>query len=139
MSGFDPELTGKGLGVRLAALRVALERYDGFAFRPGGDEPVARDDPVGDAALAFVLRALRAASDPDGWRVLARLAGDAATTAELAGELSCPRIVAWERVNELVQVGLANRELDGDLAQLTEAGRGIVELVELMAQAAVTR
>ncbi|TNC25822.1 helix-turn-helix domain-containing protein [Amycolatopsis alkalitolerans] len=137
MSGFDPELTGKGLGVRLAALRTALERYDGFAFRPGQAESTAPDDSaVADAALAFVVRALRTACDPVGWRILARLAAETTTTAELAAELSSPRIVAWEQVNDLVQVGLVSRELDGDQVRLTEAGHGIVELVELMAWAA---
>lgn len=139
MTDFEPELVGKSIGDRLGALRAALRRHDSFAFRPGGErsDPGALDDAAAaDAAVGLVLRALRAACDPAGWRVLERLADRAATTTEVAQLLSCARIVAWEEVNDLVQAGLVSHELDGDLVRLTEAGQGIVSLVRLMSRSA---
>ncbi|NIJ13004.1 hypothetical protein FHU38_003348 [Saccharomonospora amisosensis] len=139
MNGFDPELIGKSIGDRLNTLRAALRRHDSFAFRPGGEgsAPGAVDEATAaDATVALVLRTLRAACDPAGWRVLERLTDGAVTTAELADLLSCARIVAWEVVNDLVQAGLVSRELDGDLVRLTETGHGIVSLVHLMASSA---
>ena len=135
----DLELVGKGLGGRLAALYTALERYDRFAFRP--DEQAAPPDGPGgqdadEAGLALVLRAVRAASAPQGWQVLSRLAAGDATTEEVAAVLATPRVVAWEQVNDLVQVGLVGRELDGDRLGLTEAGMGVVELIRGLAAAA---
>ncbi|EHR50193.1 hypothetical protein SacmaDRAFT_1934 [Saccharomonospora marina XMU15] len=138
MNGFDPELIGKSIGDRLNTLRAALRRHDSFAFRPGEEvaAPGGLDDAAAEATVALVLRALRAACDPAGWRVLERLTDGAVTTAELADLLRCARIVAWEEVNDLVQAGLVSRELDGDLVRLTETGRGIVSLVHLMAASA---
>lgn len=135
---FDPAQVGRGLGLRLRDLAAALERYDGFAFRPATEEPAggAGDADVDRAATALVLRALRVTSDPDGWRILSRLAGGDATTAEVAAMLSCPRMVAWEQVNDLLQAGLVARDLDGDRLGLTEAGRGVVDLVRGLAEAA---
>lgn len=135
----DPELVGKGLGARLAALATALERYDAFAFRPGEHSAPPGgpgDQDADEAALALVLRAVRAASDPQGWQVLDLLARGDATTAQVAAVLATPRVVAWEQVNDLVQVGLVGRELDGDRLGLTEAGMGVVELIRELAVAA---
>lgn len=135
----DLALVGKGLGLRLRELAAALERYDGFAFRPGQGEVVADaldDEQAKAAALTLVLRALRAGCDAVGWRVLSRVAEGDTTTSEIAELLSCPRIVAWEQVNELLQVGLVGRDLDGDRIGITEAGRGVVDVVSQLADAA---
>lgn len=133
------ETVGADIGTRLHTLAVTLHRYDGFVFRPGHPEPAAEqpaDDDVLEAAAALVRRALRVACDPEGWRVLVRLREGEATTAQLALTLACPRIIAWEQVNELLQAGLVSRDLDGDRVAITAAGRGILELVEVTAAAA---
>jgi hypothetical protein len=133
----DLELIGKALGARRAALAAALERLDSFAFQPAGDlRTGAAVDEHDEVTRALVLRALRAAFDPNGWRVLTLLADSDSTTMQIATALGTPRIVAWEQVNDLVQAGLAGRELDGDRVAITDAGRGLAALVGRLTEAA---
>lgn len=141
--GIDLHLVGKGLGARLAGLTAAMRRYDSFAFRPEPEGSVASpsvnqdaQDVAQDVSRWMVQRALRAACDPTGWRVLSLVAAGDTTSAEVAEVLGCPRLVAWEQANELLQVGLVSRDLDGDRLCVTEAGRGIIEALELLACAA---
>ena len=134
----DPELIGRGLARRLQQLMAAFERYDSFVFRPGAPaEAIASlADEARPAAQALVLRALRCCGDNSSWQIMERLASGDATSGELSVLLRCPRLTAWEQVNELVQAGLAARELDGDRVGLTPAGQGMVELVGALTEAA---
>jgi hypothetical protein len=136
--GPDPALLGKALGSRLRDLEAALERYGAYAFTPGEAEPPPGLAPgeAPAAARELVLRALRAAGDPVAYAWLARLAEGDTPLSELAGRAGVPRLVAWERVNDLVQAGLVARSLEGDRAGLTAAGQFVVELVEEAARAA---
>ena len=136
--GADPSLLGKALGPRLRDLQAAIERFGAYSFAPGEPAPPAAlgTGEVGPAAREVVLRALRVAGDPAAYAWLARLAGGDGTLEELAGSAGVSRLVAWERVNDLVQVGLVARALDGDRVGLTGAGRILVDLVEEAAEAA---
>ncbi len=119
-------------------LGAALRRYDAFVFRPGVDAGPAAPPEDGQpaAARAQVLRALRACADASGWQILERLAGGDATSGELGTLLRCPRLIAWDQVNELVQAGLAARDLEADAVGLTAAGRGMVDLVQALTASA---
>ena len=137
--GLDVEATGKELGNRLRGVVAALERLDRFAIAPGGEGPAEPGLPSGrerEAAQIFVLRALRQATDPVGWRVLQLLRDTQRSSADLAGALGCPRVAAWEAVNDLVQAGLAARAADADQAGLTAAGAGLLSFIEELAAAA---
>jgi hypothetical protein len=129
---------GRALGARLGEIAAALGRYADFAFSPDeGAAPAAL--PPGErpeAARELVLRALRTASDPLNDRILRRLADGDAPLAELGELVALPRLAVWERVNDLVQTGLAARSLAGDEAGLTAAGRALLELVDEAAAAA---
>jgi hypothetical protein len=83
-----------------------------------------------------VLRALRVVADPLSWALLARLRTGDATASALAEVVGEPRVAVWERVNDLVQTGLASRALDGDVVGLTASGEGLVDLVEELAHGA---
>jgi hypothetical protein len=131
----DPTDLGKALGARLAEVAAALERYGAFAFSPGQEAPPAAGDRT-EAARDFVLRALRTATDPTNAALLRRLAGGDATLAALGQLVGLPRLAVWERVNELVAVGLVGRSLEADTAGLTAAGAAVVSLCEEAAQAA---
>jgi len=132
---FDIPLVAKGLAARIADVEATLQRYASFAFRTdaapasaagtGGDAPaVARD---------LVRRALAALADPLNDRLVRRLAEGDATLAELADVAALPRLVVWERVNDLVQVGLVRHALEGDRAGLTVAGAALADLVDELA------
>lgn len=137
--GLDTEAAGAALGNRLRGVAAALERLDRFAIEPGREQPAEPGLPGGrerEAAQIFVLRALRAATDPACWQVLQLLRDARRSSAFLAAALGCPRVAAWELVNDLVQAGLAARAADADQAELTAAGGGLLSLVEELAAAA---
>lgn len=132
----DLDLVAKGLANRLTEIQAALDRYSGFAFRPGAGEPPPPGLQEGETAAAareMVLRALAAAADPRHEAVLGVLARGDATLGELASTLDLPRLSVWERVKDLVQVGLVAHDLDGDRAGLTPAGEQVVALVDHLA------
>jgi len=87
-----------------------------------------------------LLRALRAASDPLNFRILALL--DPLTAVEIPAlmtETGLGRVAVSERVNDLAQVGMAGRELVSDQIRGTALGAGIVELVRVVATDAAER
>lgn len=134
----EPQVLGEALAARIADIEAALERYGAFAFEPGGGAPAPALAPGERAAAAreLMLRALRTAADPVGFAMLRRLAEGDATLDELVGLVSLPRLSVWERVNDLVQAGLAGRSLEQDRAGLTPLGRVLVGLVETAVGAA---
>ncbi len=134
----DPAALGKALAGRLGEVRAALERHAAFVFAPGEEPPGPALGPgeAEAAAREFVLRALRTAADPVNDRLLRRLAEGQATLAELAALVGLPRLAVWERVNDLVQAGLAVRSLEGDRTGLSPAGQALATLVEEAARAA---
>lgn len=128
---------GNGLGRRLRDVAALLERYDSFVFRPGspGAAPALPDEDVTPAARALVLRALRVATDPTGWRVLDLLRSGDMRTPDVAAALGVPRIAAWDQLDQLVQVGLVTRDLDGDRVGVTATGCAFIEIVEALTAA----
>ena len=137
--GLDVEAVGGELGNRLRGVVAALERLDRFAIDPGRAGPAEPGLPDGreqEAAQFFVLRALREATDPVGWRVLELLRDAQRSSVELAGALGCPRVAAWEVVNDLVQAGLVARAADADRVGLTAAGAGLLSFIDELAAAA---
>jgi hypothetical protein len=130
----DASLVAKGLEARLADVDATIRRHRAFAFGPADPPPPARGagDPLA-LARDLVRRALTAVADATNDRLLRRLADGDATLAELAAVADVPYGVVWERVHDLVQVGLAGHDLDGDRAGLTGAGAALVELVDELA------
>ena len=135
----DPATLGKALGARLAEIRVAMARYDSFAYQlpgdtpdPGPDEKPRGGEDAGydEAARVFVLSALRVASDPLSYALLRRMADGDTTLSELGATAGLPRLVVWDRLATLVAAGLAGRSLETDSAGLTPAGATLVALVE---------
>ena len=129
-------VAGKHLGLRLRDVAAALDRLDAFAF-DGPARGAATPAPDATApAETFVVRALRAGCDPDGWPILDALRHGDLAEAALVDRLGADRLVAWERVNQLVQVGLVARDLPTARVGLTPAGSALVEIVAELAAAA---
>lgn len=124
---FDTALVAKGLSARLSDVAAARERHLSFVFAPGRD--VVADGGGAAAARDLVRRALTVLADPVNDELVRRLADGDASVAELADVVGLPALAAWERVNDLVQVGLVRHALDGDRAGLTGAGQALAELV----------
>lgn len=141
MERADLEVVGRGLAARIRDLRAALDRLDSFAFRPGqeSESPGGSESPGESERMAreLVLRALRALSDPLNHDLLSRLANEGgASVGDLQSAVSLPRLAVWERLSDLLQVGLVERSLEGDRAALTPVGAVLVRLVEDMTNAA---
>lgn len=138
MRDVDPGLLGKSVAQRLAEIRAAVDRYGAFAFSPGDEPRPAALRPGEEEVVAreLLLRALRTLADPVNFSIARRLVQGDAGLEELGRISALPRLAVWERVNDLVQAGLATRSLEGDRAAVTAAGRALVELVDDAARAA---
>ena len=133
----------EGLWGRLRDTILALRRLETFTFVPENpgvgtewlrallENPRLLDEVATEAAL----RALRTGAEAVNFRILTHLAdGNPVPLAELAKSTGLPRLVLSERVNDLVQVGLAGRDLETDAIAPTPATRGFLDLVEGLRQ-----
>ena len=135
---------GRSLGRRVVELDRASRRLTAFApaADPAGPDPTGPDRDATDGALTLddtrelVLRALHAATGPTTGLMLRAICAQPSTGTGLARVAARPRLATWEDVSDLVQVGLAERDLERDLVRPTPAGRALVELVEELAAAA---
>ena len=83
------------------------------------------------AAREFTLRALRRGSDPlNHWII--RMAHEERSIAvtELEQQAGVTKSTLSERVNDLVQVGLLERNLEGDMVQPTVLTAGFLGVVD---------
>lgn len=134
----DTEIVGSGLGSRLVDVLVAMERHEAFVF--GGDNrPATLSNDGGVVARDFVLRALSTMADSVNYRLMLHLAEADAPLGDLCDHVGLGRAAVWERVNDLVQVGLVGRELERDLVGLSGSGQELVKFVEAVTGAAQTR
>lgn len=128
------------LALRLRDLARMLDRLD--RLEAGTGRWLASQQPadLASAAQDMTLRALRVAADSTNFRLLGRLAEAAAlTSAELEGTVGLGRLALAERLNDLVQVGLAARNVDTDQVQATPAGAALAGLINSISQATARR
>ena len=139
MSDEPHDRLGEGLFERFRLLSLAIDREDRFV--PESEEGAAatgggflatlrREGEAERASEELVLRALRAGLDPINFDILKRLAVDVTVPlAELAEATGLDRIALGERVNDLIQVGLAAKDIETRSVSGTAATLGLVELV----------
>lgn len=129
----------EGLWGRLRDTILALRRLETFTFAPenSGETtewlPALLKDPrlLDKVATEVVLRALRTGAEAVNFHILTHLAGgNPVSLAELAEATGLPRLVVSERVNDLVQVGLAGRDLEKDAVVPAPATRGFLDFVK---------
>jgi hypothetical protein len=128
------------LALRLRDLARALDRLD--RLEAGSGQWLAEQGPaeLSAAATDMTLRALRAAADPVNFGLLDRLAGATAlSAAELEQAAGLGRLALGERLNDLIQVGLAQRNIDTDQVQATQAGAAVAGLINAISQATAQR
>jgi hypothetical protein len=135
---------------RFRLLALAVDRAESFVgMAPGGgpfDEPgkagrsveaLARNpDEIRVVARELVLRAFRAAIEPANLSLLQALRKEPSTpSSELAAATRLSRLLLHERVNDLIQAGLATKDLETDSVQPTGAVRPLVDLLERVTDA----
>ena len=118
-----------GLAGRLRSLVIALDRLDRLESGSGQWLSGFAEAELEESATALTLRALQTSADPANFAILNALAGDSQAIDHLIETTGIGRLVLSERLNDLVQVGLATRLIDTDHAQITAAGASLVHLV----------
>lgn len=121
----------EGLAGRLRSLVVVLDRLDRLESGSGEWLTGFAEGELPEAAEAMTLRALQTASDPANYAILKALgAGESSKIGDLLAVTGYGRLSLTERLNDLVQVGLASRLIDTDHAQITAAGAAMSALIE---------
>lgn len=122
-----------GLASRLRSLVMALDRLDRLESGSGTWLAKFKTEELPEAATELTLRVLRTSADPTNFAILQALATeDSRSLTELINAVGLGRLSLSERLNDLMQVGLAVRLIDTDHAQITAAGASLVHLVEAL-------
>ncbi len=124
------------LAMRLRDIARMMDRLDRLESGTGEWAASLQNGELKSASTDMTLRALRVASDPTNFALLAFLSThESASTADLEKCVSVGRLALIERVNDLVQVGLAARNIDTDQIQSTAAGAAVVGLINSISDA----
>ena len=124
------------LALRLRDIARMLDRLDRLESGTGEWLASQGEAALREAATDMTLRALRAAADPANFAILSFLSSHtSAPMAELEKATGLGRLALTERVNDLVQVGLAGRNIDTDHVQGTAASAALVGLVNNIGEA----
>jgi len=129
-----------GLADRTRTLLRALDRQDRLETAQvfvGWLAGAREDDRLSDAVREMLLRALKVASDPVNFQILERLDPiDSVELPVLMDHTGLGRVALSERVHDLVQTGLAAREMIGDQVRSTSLASGFLTVVrEISCQA----
>jgi hypothetical protein len=124
------------LALRLRDIARMMDRLDRLESGTGKWAASLHNGELKSASTEMALRALRVASDPTNFVLLTFLSThESASTADLEKSVSVGRLALIERVNDLVQVGLAARNIDTDQIQNTAAGAAVVGLISSISEA----
>ena len=139
MDGRGEEIA-EGVAARTRLLLRALDREDRLETAGAFVGWLGREAEQGrlpDAAREVFLKALRAAGDPFNYRILGLLDSMTPTSQRaLMERTGLSRVALVERIHDLIQAGLATRELIGDEVRATPLAIGLRAIVERTANAA---
>lgn len=118
------------LASRLRDIARLLDRLDRLEAGTGDWLETQSEADRDAASLEMVLRAFRSAADPANFNILRHLVEQTSIPmSRLQGMVSMDRFSLNERLSDLIQVGLAVREIDTDHAQITDAGSAMARLL----------
>ena len=128
----------QGLTDRTRNLLRALDRHDRLEDAQqfiGWLDEQTTDGRLGESSQAVLLRALATAGDATNFRLLSALDPIEGTELpELMAGTGLERVAVSERINDLVQVGLAVREMISDQIRATALATGLLALVASIAE-----
>jgi DNA-binding HxlR family transcriptional regulator len=129
------EALATGLWPRLRLLALTMEREDRFVAGPEETGAVSGPSGVGRcagrAAEELVLRSLRVGTDSVNFSILVELSKEVTTSfADLMRTTGLDRLTLGERVNDLIQVGLATKDVETRSVSGTPAAAGLLDLVD---------
>jgi len=127
------EAMAEGLWQRFRLIALAIDREDRFVAGPEEGEPTI-DAPGHDmerAAEELVLRSIRVGTETVNFSILRELSKEVTTSfSDLMGVTGLNRLTLGERVNDLIQVGLAAKDVETRSVSSTPAGVGLLSLVD---------
>ena len=124
------------LALRLRDIARMLDRLDRLESGTGEWLTSQDDAALKEAAREMTLRALRIAADPINFALLEYLAAHSSSPlADLETAAGLGRLALSERVSDLVQVGLAARNIDTDQVQGTAAGAALAGWISNISEA----
>ncbi len=133
--GSGPNDLSSALAFRLRDLARMLDRLDRLEAGTGEWLSTQSEADLIEAATDMTLRAFRVAADPMNFAILKHLCEHTSVPmADLEQTIGLVRLALNERVNDLVQVGLAARNIDTDHVQGTTAGAALVGLIVSISQ-----
>ena len=133
---------------RFRLLAMVIDKADSFVgMTPGGTSMESHPDSRGESgwiqslaknedevraiALDLVLRALRVALEPTNFTILRKLKEQPSVSfADLMSVTELNRLSVSERVNDLIQVGLAVKDIQTGEVQGTGAAEGLLDFVQ---------
>ena len=128
------------LALRLRDIARVLDRLDRLESGTGEWLTAQDDAALKEAAREMTLRALRVAADPINFAILNHLATHSSVPlADLETATYLGRLALSERVSDLVQVGLAGRNIDTDHVQATPGGAALVTWINSIGEATANR
>ncbi len=127
----------EGLWARFRSLALALHRQDRLETArdfAGWLETLPGDEAqIADIALSLTLRALHVATEPVNFRILQLLHQETSVPfSALMADTGLSRIPLHERINVLMQAGLAVQELESDDVRASQLTGGVVELAGIL-------
>ncbi len=134
--GSSPNDLSSALAFRLRDIARMLDRLDRLESGTGEWLISQGDAALQEAAREMTLRAFRVAADPTNYVILKYLSEHTSVPlSDLEQAIGLVRLALNERINDLVQVGLATRNIDTDHVQGTTAGTALVGLIVGISQA----
>ena len=128
------------LALRLRDIARMLDRLDRLESGTGQWLTLQGDAALKEAAREMTLRALRVAADPINFAILKHLAVHSSVPlADLEMATGHGRLALSERVSDLVQVGLAGRNIDTDHVQATPASAALVAWMNSISEATANK
>jgi hypothetical protein len=129
------EMAADGLWGRFKGMVLAMDRLDRLEsatdFVGWLDALPDDQEQIDEAATELTLRAFRLAADPVSYRMLVRLRSERGVPfVALMEETGLGRVPASERVNDLVQAGLAVKDMATGSVQATLLTDGLVGLID---------
>ncbi len=133
--GSGPNDLSSALAFRLRDIARMVDRLDRLESGTGEWLATQHPDDWLAAATEMTLRAFRTAADPMNFAILRHLSEHTSVPiSDLEQAIGLVRLALNERVNDLVQIGLAARHIDTDHVQGTTAGTALVGLITGISQ-----
>ena len=138
------EAMAEGLWQRFRLIALVIDREDRFVAGPEEGEPTIdvpkHDHDMERAAEELVMRSMRVGTETVNLSILRELSKEVTTSvSDLMGVTGLDRLTLGERVNDLIQVGLAAKDVETRSVSGTPAATGLLSLIDEIRESLVDK